>query len=407
MTTTTTGTGTGDAPVQATTPGTPRQRGAALATFTSTLHAERRADRDADADRRLRVAEAEQGLRQAARAAKLAEAAERRELRRDEAAEARADREARRSERTKRRDERRAAAREVAPALVSGLVYSMAVGTAAAGQVSVARSLGWSVFAGAGVAVFIEGLALAMALTAREQRLEGEHAVPARVLTWAAAAFASAVNAYAHRAQPVAALLFGAASLAGITLWEIRSERRTRGRLRELGMVPEPGPRLGFAFCARFPGLAWAARSAFVADPSLRTRDEVLAAGHARRALGWMPPVDAVRYAVTAAGTRDRIALQVWLLAQGVRVEAGVVEQALEPSSALDVVLASAEALAAQDVALALYGDAGRDAVERARRELNTLAESGQLARDGASTGGRGKTVRYRAVAALEPARGE
>jgi len=189
---------------------------------------------------------------------------------------------ARHDRRSARRYARRSA--RVAPT-VSGAVYAMAVGTAVGGQVSTAIDvLHWPVYGGVGMSVFVEGFTLSMALTARDQRLAGERAVAPRMLTWIGAGFASAVNAYAHSNDPLAAVLLGAASLVGITVWEIRSGLPLRKALREKGLISETRPRLGVAYSARFPVRAFDAFSASIADPAVSTRDEAIDAGGIRRA---------------------------------------------------------------------------------------------------------------------------
>jgi hypothetical protein len=61
--------------------------------------------------------------------------------------------------------------------------------------------------------------------------------------------------------------------------------------------------------------------------------------------------------------------------------------------------------MTAAEVARRWYGSDGTGDVERARRLLEESVPH-QLVRDGSPNGGRGKTVRYRAVAALEAGAG-
>lgn len=198
---------------------------------------------------------------------------------------ARSNSQIRRWERRDRRAARRHArwSGRVAPAVSAG-VYLLAMGTAVSGQVSTARdTLHWPWWGGVGMAGFVEGFALSMALTARDHRLDGERAFVPRLMTWLAAAFASAVNVYAHRQVPLSAALLGAASLVGITVWEIRSGGPLRRALRARNLMPRTRPKLGAAYVARFPVRAFDAWSAVIADPAIGTRAEMLAAGAARR----------------------------------------------------------------------------------------------------------------------------
>ncbi|MCM3884156.1 DUF2637 domain-containing protein [Frankia sp. R82] len=168
----------------------------------------------------------------------------------------------------------------------SSIVYALAVGTAVYGQITIAVDLlHWPTPAGVAVAGFVEGLALSMALTAHELRMRGERALAPRVLTWVAAGFAAAVNGYAHRDDAVAAVLLAAASLAGITVWEIRTGARNRGELRALGIIAVPRPRLGLAYCVRFPVRAFWAWTATIAYPAIRTRAEAIDIGMGLRSV--------------------------------------------------------------------------------------------------------------------------
>jgi Protein of unknown function (DUF2637) len=248
---------------------------------------QRRRDADAAAERRLRVAAENAALEQRIRTAARADAAQDAARRRAEAARRQAARRRTRQAAGAWLALRVAGVRRGAPALWSSTVYLLAVATAAAGQVSIAVHRGWPLWAGCGTAIFIEGLALAMALTAREARLRGEAALAPRVLTWVAAIFASTVNVQAHRDDLFKAAVFGAASLFGIILWEIRSGDATRDRLRGLGLVSPPRPprpRLGVAYRLRYPAAAWAATSACIADPTIITRDGAITAGARLRA---------------------------------------------------------------------------------------------------------------------------
>jgi Protein of unknown function (DUF2637) len=196
---------------------------------------ERRRDADAATERRLREAEARTRLAQDQRAASLVEARELAQVRRDARAARRVEREKRHAKWAEAMRRVVSQARTNAAATWSSVVYGLAVAVAAAGQVSLAEKRGLPWFAGLGIAGFVEGLALAMALTARSMRLSGERARIPRILTWVAAVFAAGINLYAHRSDPVEAAVFAAASIAGITLWEIRGEAKTRDQMRQVG----------------------------------------------------------------------------------------------------------------------------------------------------------------------------
>src|SRR5699024_1129921 len=114
------------------------------------------------------------------------------------------------------------------PAVYSSGIYGMALYVAVTGQISMATERGWPVVFGIGMAVFLEGLALSMALTSHQHRLIGERALAPRVLTWVAAGFASAVNFVGHADDLVMATVLGASSLAAITVWEVRSGAKHR-----------------------------------------------------------------------------------------------------------------------------------------------------------------------------------
>lgn len=208
---------------------------------------------EADAEARIRAAEARLHVQQREREASRAE----REAQRAADAAAREDR----AERAALRSARYAAARDAcgaaAPAVLSMLVYGAAVASAVFGQVTVATGrYAWPMWRGLLLAAFIELMALAMALTANRLRLRGERAFAPRVLTWVFASFAAAVNVWGHWTDPLMAAGLGAASLGGITLWEIRSSARHRDALRAAGQLAEPMPRLGWRMWVLRPRIA-------------------------------------------------------------------------------------------------------------------------------------------------------
>ena len=166
-----------------------------------------------------------------------------------------------RDQRNQDRVQRRAELRGAAPEALSTFVYLAAVASAVFGQVSVATGrYGWSMFRALLLAGFIELMALAMATTANNLRLRGEQALAPRVLTWAFAGFAAGINVWGHWSDPLMATGLGAASLGGITLWEIRSSARHRETLRSMGMIPNRMTHFGWRAWLHFRGQIWAAR---------------------------------------------------------------------------------------------------------------------------------------------------
>lgn len=206
----------------------------------------RRADADAAAERKLRMEDARATREDRSRARKDAGKQERR----DDRAQRRT---ARRRATVKRISAAVGYARSNAPGVYSAVVYGLAVSVAVGGQISIATERGLPVVAGVGMAGFVEGLALSMALTAHQLRLRGERALLPRTLTWVAAVFAATLNAYAHREDLVLAVALGAASAVGIVVWEIRSGAKHRVALRRKGLIPQPATRFGVRRWLRYP----------------------------------------------------------------------------------------------------------------------------------------------------------
>lgn len=153
-----------------------------------------------------------------------------------------------------------------APAVYSSCIYAMSLYVAISGQISMALDRGWPLVVGVGMAVFLEGLALSMALTAHQLRLRNERALVPAAMTWIAAGFASAINVVAHREDPVMAAVLGASSLAAIIVWEVRSGAKHRAVLRDKGWLPDPPERFGLRRWIRFPRSTWRAWSLDVRD---------------------------------------------------------------------------------------------------------------------------------------------
>ncbi|WP_460495886.1 DUF2637 domain-containing protein, partial [Glycomyces tarimensis] len=223
------------------------------------------ATRDAEVERKIRAKEAETELALKRAEAALAERQAKAAAKDAEAARKSQRRTQRRQARAERRAEATAAAlgyvRGNAPAVYSAGIYAMALYVAVSGQVSVAVERGWPIAIGIGMAAFLEGTALSMALTAHQQRLKGERALTPRVMTWVAASFAAAINFGAHADDLVMAAVLGASSLAAIVVWEVRSGAKHRDALRKLGLIPEPPERFGWRRWLRYPRSTFAAWS--------------------------------------------------------------------------------------------------------------------------------------------------
>lgn len=225
------------------------------------------------AEARVRVNERERDADRAERQARRAESAAVREAKAEAAA-------LRRARWAARRDMCSAAA----PAALSMVVYIAAVASAVFGQVSVATGrYNWAPWRALLLAGFIELMALAMALTANRLRLRGERALAPRVLTWVFAGFAATVNVWGHMADPLMATGLGAASLGGITLWEIRSSARHRDALRAAGQLAHPLPPLGARFWALHPRIAVTAYRLGVRQQLSASAAPLVAAAEAKR----------------------------------------------------------------------------------------------------------------------------
>ncbi|SDD94034.1 DUF2637 domain-containing protein [Glycomyces harbinensis] len=221
--------------------------------------------RDAETDRKIRAAAAEADL-EARRIANRA--AEREAKSTAKSAETTRKTEARRTRRAARAARRTAAVARVTayvagnmPGVYSAGIYAMALYVAVSGQIGVATDRGWPIAIGIGMAAFLEGTALAMALTAHQQRLKGERALTPRIMTWVAAGFAAAINFGAHADDMIMAAVLGSSSLAAIVVWEVRSGAKHRDALRKLGLIPDPPERFGWRRWVRYPRSTFAAWS--------------------------------------------------------------------------------------------------------------------------------------------------
>ena|GEM_PF-5234402 len=167
----------------------------------------------------------------------------------------------------------------------SATVYSFALGTAVWGQIGVATGMDLPVIAGIGFAVFLEGTALACALTAHSLRLERERAITPRIVTWAAAFFAAGINFFAHADEPILAVVLAAASIVAITVWEIRSGAANRTKLRKLKVIPEPMTAFGWRRWLRYPASTFEAWSLDVRNRVPATGAALLERVSAKKAL--------------------------------------------------------------------------------------------------------------------------
>ncbi len=232
---------------------------------------------DAEARRRAADAESERRLRERAERARLAR--EQRAAKLDQAARVRQERDTRREqarEAKQARQARRWAAftgwlsrcvehvRNDSVRAYCGVVYAMAVGGAVYGQLT-NDDLGPTPVRVV-IAVALEGLALAMALTALQQRLVGERALAARALTWVGALVAAGINLAGHWDNQVKATVLATLSLVGIVVWEIRSGAKHRAALRALGMIPPPPTQFGWRRWLRYPYVTWRAWSLDIRD---------------------------------------------------------------------------------------------------------------------------------------------
>jgi Protein of unknown function (DUF2637) len=229
-------------------------------------------DRSADrsADRRSRTSRDRKDRAREDRAARTADRAQRTADRRKVRAEKSAIRNAWINKRIDY-------ARTNAPAVYSSVIYAASIGVAIAGQVSAASGYGWPVIVGVGIAVFVEGTALTMALTAHQLRMQRERALLPRTLTWVFALFAATVNFTAHDSDRILAAVLATSSLAGITVWEIRSGAKNRPALRKLGAIPEPGERFGVRRWIRFFPSTFAAWSLDIRERATPRAAELIA----------------------------------------------------------------------------------------------------------------------------------
>lgn len=213
--------------------------------------------RTAEADLKVRGRLGEVRADRAVRAAVREESAADRQAAADQrVADQRAKVAVRTAKRTARADlwsGRTVSVRTNADAILSMLVYASAVGSAVFGQVSVATGqYHWSTGRALLMAGFIEVVGLAMALTSNKLRLRGERGLAPRILTWAFASFAATVNIWGHIHNPLMATVLGAASIGGITMWEIRSSAKHRAELRRLGQIGQPLTRFGLRAWVRY-----------------------------------------------------------------------------------------------------------------------------------------------------------
>jgi hypothetical protein len=243
------------------------------------VEAQRIARDDATAARGLQVAEQRARMAREKHTARQAEADKRRQ-----------DRQAQAEQRRQARAQRRAAAvawlLRIAPVvgrqvvLVGPIVFPMAV--AWVGQIGFAtKVMDWVLPAAVCFAAAWELSTVYVARLAYEARAAGDRALLLRCGTWVLASGAATMN-YWHAApswQPNGvAVSYGVMSLLGITLWEAYAAVQHRKSERAEGRQRASRPRLGLAYWLRYPTLAWAAWSAAIADPAIRTHAQALTA---------------------------------------------------------------------------------------------------------------------------------
>lgn len=253
---------------------------------------------DAETARKIRAKEAEADLKRRQIENNLAEREAKSAAKAAEKQRAAAARRARSEARGQRWAQRRARVTGYVagnmPGVYSAGIYAMAVYVAVYSQINAATERGWPLWFGIGMAAFLEGTALSMALTAHQQRLKGERALTPRIMTWVAAGFAAAIQVIAHADDPLMAAIMGSSSLVAIIVFEVRSGAKHRHALRDMGLIPEPGVRFGIRRWLRYP------RSTFAAW-SLDVRSRV---GDDAKVL--LDRVEADRAAAEAADKADR-----------------------------------------------------------------------------------------------------
>lgn len=208
-----------------------------------------------------------------------------------------------------------------ADAVAAMTVYTAAVGVALYGQLTAAHGHGLPIAVAIPTSIALEGWGLAAARTALRLRLvHAERARREQAATVFAALLVAVLNVAGHWPRTVVehgnatqhgslitAAVYGSLSLGALGMWEMRSGARHRPALRARGLIADPPPALGWAYWCRYPGRAWWARSARIADPSIRTRDAAIAAGAELRAARTAAR-NATRLAREAAKRRAEVA---------------------------------------------------------------------------------------------------
>ncbi|WP_250000266.1 DUF2637 domain-containing protein [Actinoplanes sp. M2I2] len=284
--------------------------------------AQRRADRDAAAERRLREAEGRIRLTAERDRLKAGRAELRAEQREAERARKRERRLATHAQYAARWASATGYVRSNAAGVYSAAIYGLAVAGAVYGQIDAARLHDVWMPAAVVASIAIEGTGLAMALTAQQQRLAGERALAARMLVAVMTAAAVTINYVGHQPDMVKALGLSALSAIGIIVFEIRSGAKHRKALRAAGMIAEPGEQFGLRRWLAFPGETFAAWKLDVrgrlspgaaalitrverAAAERRRRAEIEAAAERRRALAGEVAKQARRAARKAARKGD------------------------------------------------------------------------------------------------------
>ncbi|AXX29406.1 hypothetical protein APASM_2041 [Actinosynnema pretiosum subsp. pretiosum] len=271
----------------------------------------------ADAEAKIRVADAEAARKLEAQRARIelerlqAEADRVNRAERD--VERRAERQRRQVERRERRAERGARRAELLSGVLDGFADKvvvvpvlMAMAGAWWGQFQVFHQrLSWPVPLAAAAATGIECIGVVCGrlahLARRQVTVVGADGVRVtrddsawveRSVMWAVVGYAAASN-WAHAGDPTV----GALSVVGVAVWEARERRVHRLALAEAGRLPARRPKFGAVRWVRYPGWTWRAWSAALRHGLVDAAEALAVAERetaerkvrkaSRRALGW------------------------------------------------------------------------------------------------------------------------
>jgi len=207
---------------------------------------------EAETKQTLAKRQGELALDQQRREARRADQRARREDRQERAEVSRKERKARAAEKREKRAERLARARERAERLAengadtaSNIVYGVALAAAMGGQISTVTAelapmwMGWSVSIGVVLAVFVEGAAVAAALTSHRIREKGGRPFLSAILTWVFAGGAATIQWYGHHDESeILAAALVMATLIAVTVHEMRGRARATEAAIGKGRLP-------------------------------------------------------------------------------------------------------------------------------------------------------------------------